>query len=121
MVFVRFGCAKGRDDEGCLERGRRNEELSGNIVGGLFHQRDVRSTTGPMDGSTKSSLAFPFSLTDIGYDSSKPVTSSVRVRKHWCAFRGFLLLVVVRDIFRESAKPSVADIERGLSGRSLQI
>ena len=86
-----------------------------------FRQRDVRNRRVRLDGSTKSNLVFPFSLTDIGYDSSKPVTSSVRVRKHWCGFRGFLPLVVVRDILRESAEPNVTGFERGLSGCSLQV
>jgi len=74
-----------------------------------------------LDGITKSNLAFPFSLTDIGYDSSKPVVSSVRVRKHWCGFRGFLPLVAVRDILRESVEPNVTGSERGLLGDSLQV
>ena len=86
------------------------------FVSDTYIARKVR-----LDSSTKSNLVFPFSLTDIGYDSSKPVASSVRVRKHWCGFRGFLPLVAVRVILRESAEPNVTGFERGLSGCSLQI
>lgn len=110
-----LGGAEGANDDGCLERLSRDEELDGEVLVRLQCARQQSDETRAANGSlTIWTAAFPLSLTVNGNGASSPDSCSCNTRNAWCGRFPLPLSFAVKPSFNVSVLPSETGFERGV-------